>query len=461
MPMNVEVDSLHALDTVTAVEGWVGPSMKRGRALGVPILSDFVAGAADHTAAMQDMMTYCRTNGVKAAMVDDGTWTIDETIVLDINDFHFFGSGLGSKIQLGSGMPNQTAVLETVSGTYGVEVSHLRIKGIGSSNTHPFGVHGWPNSYNMLVHHVVGEDLGYYGAVDFSQCNRSIMHSCIALRCRRGFTSSGDTNNYGTTIAQCIAEDCHQGVSVESGRGVRVVNNYVLSKTAGLYGIDESGCDGTYIAGNEVYRTFAGTFYPFITGLGDLGRTTTTHAKRNKIIGNTFRGGTTIFLQILEDSLFAFNTVEGMTGWGVTVGDALAIDSSRRNRFTSNIVVGGLGFNEARGVSNRFDDNDLSAVTGNKFSTSLGSNSRARRNEGYVTENSGASTVPSGNTFMVVNHGLTASPGNNLSLLPTNNLGNATRFWVSNVGNSTFQINLDVDPGASGAAFSWRAQRFL
>jgi len=40
--------------------------------------------------------------------------------------------------------------------------------------------------------------------------------------------------------------------------------------------------------------------------------------------------------------------------------------------------------------------------------------------------------------------------------VPTNNLGSATKFWVSNVGATTFRINTDVNPGVTTATFNWQ-----
>ncbi|NIT04541.1 hypothetical protein GTO10_06645 [Candidatus Saccharibacteria bacterium] len=77
-------------------------------------------------------------------------------------------------------------------------------------------------------------------------------------------------------------------------------------------------------------------------------------------------------------------------------------------------------------------------------------------NVGFRTESSGTGTVLSGNTFRDIAHGLAITPSiNNIHVTPTNNLGNAAKFWISNVGSVNFRINVDVDPGASTATFSW------
>lgn len=84
-----------------------------------------------------------------------------------------------------------------------------------------------------------------------------------------------------------------------------------------------------------------------------------------------------------------------------------------------------------------------------------------RQNIGWTTETSGTATVLSGTTSVVVTHGLSQSPavsGRDISVTPTNSLGNAAKFWISTVGATTFTINVNVDPGAATATFVWNAQ---
>lgn len=79
-------------------------------------------------------------------------------------------------------------------------------------------------------------------------------------------------------------------------------------------------------------------------------------------------------------------------------------------------------------------------------------------NNGFVTRNSGEATIPSGNTSVAVSHGISArnyTPALcKVNVTPTNNLGNATKFWISNVTTSQFTINVDTDPQAD-ADFVW------
>ena len=85
---------------------------------------------------------------------------------------------------------------------------------------------------------------------------------------------------------------------------------------------------------------------------------------------------------------------------------------------------------------------------------------RLARNIGFVTEASGTATVPSDATSIVVTHGCSILPfARDISVTPANNMGAATKFWVSSVTVTEFTINVDVAPGGSGATFAWQTER--
>jgi len=84
------------------------------------------------------------------------------------------------------------------------------------------------------------------------------------------------------------------------------------------------------------------------------------------------------------------------------------------------------------------------------------------RTIGYTARKQGTTSIPSGSLYVDVPHGLPAnSYGNQLlsnkSVIatPINNLGSATKYWLSNYTAATFRINVDQNPGASGADFVW------
>jgi len=60
-----------------------------------------------------------------------------------------------------------------------------------------------------------------------------------------------------------------------------------------------------------------------------------------------------------------------------------------------------------------------------------------RTDPGNLT-NSGAATITSGNTFVMVTHSLNITPNiNNISVTPKNNLGSAAKYWITNIETGT------------------------
>lgn len=80
-----------------------------------------------------------------------------------------------------------------------------------------------------------------------------------------------------------------------------------------------------------------------------------------------------------------------------------------------------------------------------------------RNNKGFVTENSGTATIPNGATSVIVYHGLGIVPAlRDIMVTPTNSLGNAAKFWVSDPKDTQFTINVEADPGPTTATFAWQ-----
>lgn len=80
-------------------------------------------------------------------------------------------------------------------------------------------------------------------------------------------------------------------------------------------------------------------------------------------------------------------------------------------------------------------------------------------NSGVIgrTKNLGTATVTNGNTSVAVSHGLRSTPAlTNISVTPTNNMGSATHYWITNPTSTQFTINVDQDPGGD-ATFAWQA----
>lgn len=191
-----------------------------------------------------------------------------------------------------------------------------------------------------------------------------------------------------------------------------------------------------------------------------------------KIIGCMFDGlaGDGVFL-VANKCVVANNLITGPGDAGSTTASGIHLEFNTHFNIiasnsleTSNTVSGrvrSLIREEGTGGSgdNIITDN---SVTWGTFGPTValiesgGTNTIVRNNIGWKTDNSGTATVANATTSIAVTHGLDITPGLGvISVTPTNNLGTATKFWISNATNTQFTINVDADPGASTATFAW------
>jgi hypothetical protein len=198
------------------------------------------------------------------------------------------------------------------------------------------------------------------------------------------------------------------------------------------------------------------------------------NTKDTKIIGCTFDGvaGDAVYI-VATKCLIASNTFTGIGDNGVAgvssvhtqYGAAYCIISN--NVFESSVNVANL---RSHVREEQIGNSGPNLIEGNTFVTatyapttaaveSAGLGTVVRNNLGFVTDNLGTSVIASGSTTIVVTHGLGMTPTlANIAVTPTNNLGTATKFWISNATATQFTINVNADPGATTATFSWAAK---
>ena len=213
-----------------------------------------------------------------------------------------------------------------------------------------------------------------------------------------------------------------------------------------------------------------------VTGIGNIGinlsGTTNSIISGNVISGVTTRFGIGINLStgvgnlVIENNVIFDTGIVGEKGWGLRIlasGDITGITIRGNRIFDSGagvqdygIFLQGVTATSKVQIEGNYLEGNVSAAIGS--SSSLSSTVKAIRNRGFTTESSGTATVASGSTSIAVSHGLGVTPSaKDIQVTPTNDLGSAAKFWISSVGASTFTINVDIDPGASTATFSWSA----
>lgn len=97
-------------------------------------------------------------------------------------------------------------------------------------------------------------------------------------------------------------------------------------------------------------------------------------------------------------------------------------------------------------------------ATGGMVNQGTGTDKIIKDNLGYVTENSGTGTLDNAATYEVINHGLSVTPTVvNIAWRenPTDSVGD---WWVSDIGATSFKLNVANDPNTSNLDFGWEAK---
>lgn len=198
---------------------------------------------------------------------------------------------------------------------------------------------------------------------------------------------------------------------------------------------------------------------------------------RESIIANNVisdNGGNGILLLdaeriIIGNNIITGNALNAIPGYrhGLRISDRGLTDNSK------NIIISNNLFDEhVEAHVKIFGNSQDISIIGNAFvgtpwlPISITTNSpgtgnfKISENIGFENKKRGIAIIPEGSTYIDVTHGLTAhDDGVDIiaKVIPTNDLGNSTRFWVDNIGSTTFRVNVDSDPGVTTATFMWEA----
>lgn len=209
----------------------------------------------------------------------------------------------------------------------------------------------------------------------------------------------------------------------------------------------------------------------FVAGLHNCIGVRVQNTKDTKIVGCTFDGvaGDSVWIAgtrcIIVGNLF---TSPGDNGLAAASGVHLEF-GAQYNVVSSNVFETSTTASKTRSLireenvgspgNNLIQGNTLytnAAPTVALVETAGVATTVVRSNIGWTTESNGTATVTSGTTSIAVSHGLSVTPAlSNIQVTPTNNLGSATKFWISSVTSTQFTINVDVNPGATTATFAW------
>lgn len=438
-------------------------------------------GVADDTAAIQAAIDSITKGEV---YFPAGTYKVTATIDITKNGIHLLGSGSwATEIRMTANAP-AIAIAGSVSNVInGTSVRNMTVRGGGQSNLLAHGIsYAWANTC-------------YIEDVVLFSCRHALHfeHNWqTALNNIRVYGAGSDQSYIGVYMAETTALNVDNAINANnvyvqqtSNVGFRIINGqgskFVNCEAGGLPMIH------AWYIGDPTTGTLACQWMDFVNCLGDStssacwlfrqGSATDLQLINvsncwagNGEYGMYFDGAANI---TITAALITGNTKDGMifnqcsrmvttncilrdnNEAGVATYSDLTVQSSIYCLFQGNMCDSatgiGLSISETgSSYGNMFYGNQLL----NGSCTFTGS-SWTFFNSGYRTEERGTATITAGNTTVTVSHSLSTTPPiSAISVTPNSDPGTATKFWVSNVGASTFQININAVSG-SNADFAW------
>lgn len=184
----------------------------------------------------------------------------------------------------------------------------------------------------------------------------------------------------------------------------------------------------------------------FIEKCGNEGISLANGATRSNVTAN----------KIVGAGQSADNTYDGIAVYNNS-DENLIVGNQVKSAGATNKVRYGIQIATSDCDNNTVLDNDcVSAATTDGF-RDVGTGTTKRNIRGWPSQRTGTATIASGSTSIAVSHGFrNYTPSiSEFVLTPTNSLGNATKYWISNVTSTQFTINVNTDPGATTATFAW------
>ena len=260
-------------------------------------------------------------------------------------------------------------------------------------------------------------------------------------------STSDDFDASGSIVIGNLVKDCNGYGIVSNGRpqsGLIVVGNRVegggTSQSAGIY---LAMASNSLIANNIVSSKQGNGIYVLAT--------TANLAKRVKVIGNVcFNNGQSVAGGNHQAGIQLFSlNASGDLSYVTVENNQCYDDQGTKTQLygvrASNVTESIIKNNDLR------DNSTAGFITGGTVTGTI-----AKDNRGYITESFGTATIASGATSIAVNHGLNITPSlSNIQVTPTNDMGNAAKYWISTPTSTQFTINVNIDPGATTATFVW------
>jgi hypothetical protein len=429
-------------------------------------------GTNDDTAEIQAAIDAVGENGVVVFPV--GRYKVSSTLVVANDNVMLLGMGCGEEI--GNTQTGTGTRIEAATGLTGAVIRYQRVAndrpvlggvvrdltidgnsiGSGVDGLHFRSDRGLVD--NVYVVDCTGDGIWVEGYAGWATYDTRIRH-CQVGRCDAAglYTSTrGEdlhvtnciffANQDGARIAAASQQitGCHfydntrYGIFFDAGGTRSKVANCKIEGNKGggarLQTTSGNGMSDIQFTGNN----FANNWDATTNVISDIyiGGDAATGASRTMIVGNNFsnKGGGGAAVKGKHAIELANNAAQTTT----IVGNCFARASSSLHYGTGHI--------------------------GNSGNTAQYLKAYVRANQGESDNNSGfvqtgTATIANGATSATVTHGLDQTPvAADISVTLTENPTNTPgAIWVDTIGATTFAVNCENDPGASGLDFSWRA----
>lgn len=304
---------------------------------------------------------------------------------------------------------------------------------------------------------------------------------------------TGISTHIATGAAYTIAKDLYiidcyidspagDGIDVwGSWTNVNLINNTVISP--GGHGIHVSDANtlainDVTIKGNKIYGVSAANKNVlYVIGFANVtlsdnqvyGSRHGIRLAKGALASASIATVTGNIVKITGAAMYAFYVEASVLNMSITGnyleaddGYALYLSANCTGIASGNVLSSGTGYNHIRtNAAIVIADGNLTIGSGSVVQQTA--NGQLLNNahwdgsnfKGY--QNTGTATVTTGNTTIVVTHGLIAAP-TRVIVSPTNNPTAAvTYWWVDTITATQFTIHVNADPGATGIIFDWRA----
>jgi len=283
-------------------------------------------------------------------------------------------------------------------------------------------------------------------------------------------------------VSNCIFDNSRSdsAVSLTNINGARIYGNQIIN--AGVRGIALNNCSNIIMESNIIYNveyvaySIAGICFnsacdkvqinnniiskcPYgilvYTGSEDI------HIKGNIVSNCDYAGILDYGLRSIIDSNTCKNNgqIDGNPGiyivndYKIIRGNFCYDDQEIKTQTYGIKMDGSVDYSIIEG--NNVAGNHLSGIS------EAGTNNQINNNKGYVTENSGHSSISSGSVSVIVTHGCSYIPdADDITLTPTAATTNHPGLiWVDTIDSASFTVHCTADPGPSGLSFSWSIRR--